>query len=57
MQVFSSISKAFENIEFRIKVSLTELYMAKLKDLLDQNKNDLKIKSDKKRGVFIEDLT
>jgi len=57
MQVFSSISKAFENIEFRIKVSLTELYMEKLKDLLDQNKNDLKIKSDKKRGVFIEDLT
>lgn len=57
MQVFSSISKAFENIEFRIKVSLTELYMEKLKDLLDQNKNDLKIRSDKKRGVFIEDLT
>jgi kinesin family protein 5 len=57
MQVFSSISKAFENIEFKIKVSLAELYMEKLKDLLDQNKNDLKIKSDKKRGVFIEDLT
>lgn len=25
--VFSSIAKAEENIEFRIKVSLTELYM------------------------------
>jgi kinesin family protein 5 len=57
MHVFNSISKAYENIEFRIKVSLTELYMEKLRDLLDQNKNDLKIRSDKKRGVFIEDLT
>lgn len=55
--VFNSIAKAYENIEFRIKVSLTELYMEKLKDLLDSNKNDLKIRSDKKRGIFIEDLT
>jgi len=55
--VFNSIAKAYENIEFRIKVSLTELYMEKLKDLLDPNKNDLKIRSDKKRGIFIEDLT
>ncbi len=55
--VFNSISKAYENIEFRIKVSLTELYMEKLRDLLDQNKTDLKIRSDKKRGVFIEDIT
>lgn len=31
--------------------------MQKLKDLLDSNKNDLKIRSDKKRGIFIEDLT
>ena len=55
--VFNAIAKAFENIEFRIKVSLTELYMEKLRDLLDQNKSDLKIRSDKKRGVFIEDIT
>jgi kinesin family protein 5 len=31
--------------------------MEKLRDLLDQNKTDLKIRSDKKRGVFIEDIT
>lgn len=55
--VFSSIANSYENIEFRIKVSLTELYMEKLRDLLDPNKIDLKIRSDKKRGVFIEDIT
>ena len=36
---------------------MTELYMEKLRDLLDPNKMDLKIRSDKKRGVFIEDIT
>lgn len=55
--VFDSIAGFEEIVEFRIKVSLVELYMEKLKDLLDSNKNDLKIRSDKKRGIFIEDLT
>ncbi len=55
--VFNAITPSNENIEFRIKVSLVELYMEKLRDLIDSNKNDLKIRSDKKRGVFIEDLT
>lgn len=31
--------------------------MEKLRDLLDQTKVDLKIRSDKKRGIYIEDLT
>ncbi len=55
--VFKAINSSTENIEFRIKVSLVELYMEKLRDLIDPNKSDLKIRSDKKRGVFIEDLT
>ena len=36
---------------------MLELYMEKLRDLLDQSKVDLKIRSDKKRGIYIEDLT
>jgi kinesin family protein 5 len=55
--VFDAIAGFYENVEFRIKVSLVELYMEKLRDLLDFNKQDLKIRSDKKRGIFIEDLT
>lgn len=31
--------------------------MEKLRDLLDVSKSDLKIRSDKKKGIFIEDLT
>ncbi len=36
---------------------MVELYMEKLRDLLDVSKNDLKIRSDKKKGIYIEDLT
>lgn len=57
VQVFDSISKCSQNIEFRIKVSMVELYMEKLRDLIDTSKSDLKIRSDKKRGIFIENLT
>ena len=57
LEVFQSIEKCVENIEFRIKVSMVELYMEKLRDLLDQKKSDLKIRSDKKKGIFIENLT
>lgn len=32
---------------------MVELYMEKLRDLIDTNKNDLKIRSDKKKGIFI----
>mgnify|MGYP002368571912 FL=1 len=31
--------------------------MEKLRDLLDVSKSDLKIRSDKKKGIYIEDLT
>lgn len=36
---------------------MVELYMEKLRDLLDVSKTDLKIRSDKKKGIYIEDLT
>ena len=36
---------------------MVELYMEKLRDLLDVSKSDLKIRSDKKMGIYIEDLT
>jgi kinesin family protein 5 len=56
-QIFDSIAKCSEHMEFRIKVSMVELYMEKLRDLINTKKNDLKIRSDKKKGIFIENLT
>ena len=46
-----------KNIESKIKISMIEIYNEKIKDLLDQTKFDLKIRSDKSRGIFLADVT
>lgn len=51
--MFSTIEKSPENIEFRLKVSIVELYMEKIRDLLDISKQDLKIRSHAKKGIYI----
>jgi kinesin family protein 5 len=60
---------ASEDIEFSVKVSFLELYNEKLQDLIDRKniseknitnlarKNNLHIKEDKSKGIFIQDVT
>lgn len=55
--VFEQISNADPCIEYQIKVSYCEIYMEKIRDLLEPNKENLKIHEDKTRGVFIAELT
>jgi len=55
--VFNRIETASENIEFTVKISFIEIYMEKIKDLLDSSKDNLKIHEDKSKGVYIADVT
>ncbi len=55
--VFTEIEEASEDIEFVVKVSMVEIYMERIKDLLDPKKNNLKVHEDKQKGVYIADLT
>lgn len=55
--VFDYISSADEHLEFTVKVGYCEIYMEKVKDLLDPRRNNLKIHEDKLKGVYIADLT
>lgn len=55
--VFNRIETASENIEFTVKISMIEIYMEKIKDLLDSSKDNLKIHEDKTKGVYIADVT
>ena len=55
--VFNRIETASENIEFTVKISMIEIYMEKIKDLLEPNKDNLKIHEDKNKGVYIADVT
>lgn len=55
--VFNRIDNSSENIEFTVKVSMMEIYMEKIRDLLDPTKSNMQIKTDKNKGVYVADLT
>lgn len=55
--VFNRIDNSSENIEFTVKVSMVEIYMETIKDLLDPTKTNMKIKTEKNKGIVIHDLT
>jgi kinesin family protein 5 len=55
--VFNRIDNSSENIEFTVKVSMMEIYMEKIRDLLDPSKSNMQIKIDKGKGIYVHDLT
>lgn len=57
-QVFTHIYETTDDhIEYTVKVSIIEIYMEKIKDLLEPTKNNLKVREDKIKGLYIEDLS
>jgi kinesin family protein 5 len=54
--VFNRIESASECIEFTVKVSMVEIYMEKIRDLINPDKDNLKVKEEKGKGVFIADV-
>ncbi len=55
--IFERIENMGGNIEFTVKVSMVEIYMERIKDLLDPTKVNLKIHEDKQKGIYIQDVT
>ena len=55
--VFTKIENASEDIEFTVKISMVEIYMEKIKDLLYPSQTNLKIHEDKQKGIYIADVT
>ena len=58
-QLFVGVNEAAATIDFQFKVSYVEIYMEKIRDLLDSNrvKVNLSIREDKMRGIYIVDVT
>jgi kinesin family protein 5 len=54
-KIFESIDESSENIEFELKVSVMEIYKEEIKDLLDINNKNLKLRSEKPSGVLSSD--
>lgn len=56
-ELFRQMLCSSPDLEFIIKISFVELYMERFKDLFNPIKDNLKIKEDKTRGIYIEELT
>ncbi|KAI9316138.1 P-loop containing nucleoside triphosphate hydrolase protein [Zopfochytrium polystomum] len=54
--IFDTIFKAPPNLEFTVKVSYMEIYMEKIKDLLNPSQDNLPIHEEKNRGVYVKGL-
>ena len=57
MTIFDAVEQADENLEFMVKVSFLEIYMEKIRDLLDVSKDNLRVREDKTKGVWVEGAT
>ena len=57
--LFDAVGKAGESMEFTFKVTYVEIYLEKIRDLLDQKRSkvNLDIREDKVKGIFVEDVT
>uniref|UniRef100_A0A1A8DKF5 Kinesin family member 5A, a n=1 Tax=Nothobranchius kadleci TaxID=1051664 RepID=A0A1A8DKF5_NOTKA len=55
--IFNHIFAMDENLEFHIKVSYFEIYMDKIRDLLDVTKTNLSVHEDKNRVPFVKGCT
>ncbi|XP_077284514.1 kinesin heavy chain isoform X3 [Arctopsyche grandis] len=55
--IFNHIYAMEENIEFHIKISYFEIYMDKIRDLLDVSKVNLSVHEDKNRVPFVKGAT
>lgn len=56
-ELFDRIGQSPNYLEFRIKVSMVEIYMEKIRDLLEPTKTDLRIRENKTKGVYMQDVT
>ncbi|XP_028249111.1 kinesin heavy chain-like [Parambassis ranga] len=55
--IFNHIYSMDENLEFHIKVSYFEIYLDKIRDLLDVSKTNLAVHEDKNRVPFVKGCT
>ncbi|XP_013401804.1 kinesin heavy chain isoform X2 [Lingula anatina] len=55
--IFQYIYQMDENLEFHIKVSYFEIYMDKIRDLLDITKSNLSVHEDKNRVPYVKGST
>jgi len=56
-EIFDRINNGSPDIEYNVKVAMIEIYMEKIKDLIDTRRENLNIREDKGKGLYIEGLS
>lgn len=55
--IFEQVENADESIEFVVSVSYIEIYMEKIRDLLNPVNDNLPVRENKARGIYVEGTT
>ncbi|KAI5803293.1 kinesin heavy chain [Peziza echinospora] len=55
-QIFSSITNSPQSMEYTVRVSYMEIYMERIRDLLNPVNDNLPVHEDKARGVYVKGL-
>jgi len=55
--IFTWIENACENDEFEVVISMAEVYMERVNDLIDVTRKDLKVVDQKGKGTVIQDVS
>jgi kinesin family protein 5 len=55
-QIFASILSSPGNIEYTVRVSYMEIYMERIRDLLQPQNDNLPVHEEKSRGVYVKGL-
>lgn len=55
-QIFASIMSSSNNIEYTVRVSYMEIYMERIRDLLQPQNDNLPIHEEKARGVYVKGM-
>jgi len=55
-QIFEGIAQGDPEVEYQVMVSYIEIYMEKVRDLLNPANDNLNVREDKRRGVYIQDV-
>ncbi|KAL7120416.1 hypothetical protein ACP275_02G121400 [Erythranthe tilingii] len=55
--LFNAIKLSDDRITYKVKLSMVEIYMEKVRDLFDLSKDNLQIKESKVQGIFVSGVT
>jgi len=55
--IFDNISAASEQMEFTVRASFVEIYLERIRDLLDPSRQNLQVREDPKKGIYVEGMS